>query len=1195
MTILKKLTKRLLAYTTGAYKIAALYLGFSLFWIFFSDNILLLLINDLETFNKLQTIKGWFFVTITTFIIFMLINNEYGNNNKNNDNELNKQNPVFLKWNLILIFIIVAFMVVAYMVATNFFLLKYSPQSNIPVLSVITGFFIVMLLLMLGNYIIKSKKTLQLTFNKLIAQNNIIKKNQKLLADTSKLGKLGSWEFFYNNDVFNASDEFLLIFGLTQGEVLHNIKNIHKHIHPNDIDFFISRMKLAADLKKGHTFTFRIIDKKNNLKYLKIQWGFDIDNNNNIIRQYGYIQDITDSILKETEIKKQQKLIKEQNKRFTQLFENMTSGFAVHKVIYNENNKAVDYMFIEVNPAFEKLTGLKASDIIGKTVKQVMPDTEDYWIEQSAKVAETGVSIEFKNYAKALGLYYDTYIFCPQKGQFATVFNDATQRENALIALKKSEERFNLAMQATQDGIWDWDIITKEVYFSPQLKKMIGYQPNELPSKYESWENSLHPDDKNKTVNNLMDCITTGKNYFEAEFRLKHKQGQFIDILSRALILYDNNGYAARLIGTHYDLTERKQNEYLLKKKNEQYEELNNELLKTNKKLTTALAEAAASEEKFRKIFELAPVSMIMFNFNNELLLTNIEFSKVFGYKFKHDISTIDQWWEKAYPDVKLQKIAKDNWDNNIINNKKFTKLTGVTYKVTCADMSIKDVEFTTVRIGDIGIVMLNDITNQLLYNKKIEQGKAELEELVKKRTFELIEREARLSHLINGIGQEFLFFKETVHGVITFATKATKHFFNMPPNQIIGNKWHDFGLSLTPESYSELKLYNNYTLNGQNKDAIELIFNRPDGKTMYTELTQWPEFNNNAQVIGIFGVVKDISKNKLIEKYLLQTRDAAETASRAKSEFISNMSHELRTPLNAILGYAQILKKEPNLTQKQVNNLNTIHQSGQHLLDLINDILDFGKIEADKITPGYSHFSLSDTLNSVIDIIKVKAYQKNLTINYKNTTPVNYIINSDQRRIKQILINLLDNAVKYTKKGGVELVVELNQNTKILNLIVSDTGIGIHPDKQQSVFEPFTQLLDYSKFVEGSGLGLPITKKIVQMLKGTLTLNSNFNKGSVFTVTIPVEIISKTTPNNSTAQQKQISNNNASIIAPANQILNQIIELAKIGDFIEIEKIITNLKTDNANYETFAATLEIHLSAYNDDAIIQLCKKLLT
>ncbi len=260
----------------------------------------------------------------------------------------------------------------------------------------------------------------------------------------------------------------------------------------------------------------------------------------------------------------------------------------------------------------------------------------------------------------------------------------------------------------------------------------------------------------------------------------------------------------------------------------------------------------------------------------------------------------------------------------------------------------------------------------------------------------------------------------------------------------------------------------------------------------------------------------------------LQKALQAAEVANQAKSDFLSNMSHELRTPLNGILGYAQILMRDRNFNPRQTNGLKTIYQSGNHLLTLINDLLDIAKIEAGKMELYPTDCHLPTFLEEVVGIIGMRALEKDILFKYQPGDNLPSGIQVDQKRMRQILLNLLGNAVKFTDRGQVSFKVSVlnNQNVGVkhqvnhpqtLRFEVIDTGVGMTQKQLETIFQPFEQVGDIHNRADGTGLGLTISQKLIDLMKGKLNLKSELGKGSTFwlDVTFPtLEIALKTEQN---------------------------------------------------------------------------------
>lgn len=274
--------------------------------------------------------------------------------------------------------------------------------------------------------------------------------------------------------------------------------------------------------------------------------------------------------------------------------------------------------------------------------------------------------------------------------------------------------------------------------------------------------------------------------------------------------------------------------------------------------------------------------------------------------------------------------------------------------------------------------------------------------------------------------------------------------------------------------------------------------------------------------LVLILAMLAVLWRVKVFEKKQLQkTKAAAELANKAKSEFLTNMSHELRTPLNGILGYAQILQREKSINPKQKKGLNIIHQSGQYLLLLINDVLDLAKIEARKLELHPSPVLLAPLLLNIVEIIRIQADQKGLELVYEPGPHLPKAVAVDEKRLQQILMNLLGNAVKFTEQGCVTLTVDVlqaeapqvsgddsSQDSCRLSFTVRDTGIGISPETLPHIFSPFEQDKNTQHQREGTGLGLAISQQIAHLMNSEIRVHSDVDKGSMFFFVLDLPVL---------------------------------------------------------------------------------------
>ncbi len=252
------------------------------------------------------------------------------------------------------------------------------------------------------------------------------------------------------------------------------------------------------------------------------------------------------------------------------------------------------------------------------------------------------------------------------------------------------------------------------------------------------------------------------------------------------------------------------------------------------------------------------------------------------------------------------------------------------------------------------------------------------------------------------------------------------------------------------------------------------------------------------------------ILETKVIERTIefQRAKEEAERANKVKSEFLANMSHELRTPMNAILGYAQILCEKKDLPKDVIDKIKIINKSGDHLLHLINSVLDLSKIEAGKLELVESGFDLNAMFKSIFDMFRLRAENKGLKLIFDIDEHLPQFIESDQGKLKQCIINILGNAVKFTSEGSVTLKVYPVNGPERLRFEIIDTGRGIPKEKIQDVLKPFVQIQEHLNTEGGTGLGLTITQSFISLMGGTLALDSELGKGSIFFFEIPVKVL---------------------------------------------------------------------------------------
>ena len=295
-----------------------------------------------------------------------------------------------------------------------------------------------------------------------------------------------------------------------------------------------------------------------------------------------------------------------------------------------------------------------------------------------------------------------------------------------------------------------------------------------------------------------------------------------------------------------------------------------------------------------------------------------------------------------------------------------------------------------------------------------------------------------------------------------------------------------------------------------------ELQFKRKDGRVCWCRLmVRALDPSDPGQ--GIVGVVEDVTEERAAAEALLDAKQRAESADRLKSAFLATMSHELRTPLNSIIGFTGIVLQglAGPLNEEQSKQLGMVRDSARHLLALINDVLDISKIEAGELVVGSEPFDLQRSIDKVAGIVRPLAEKKGLALRVEVEPGIGQMT-SDARRVEQVLLNLLGNAIKFSEAGSVTLRAEVVDGFRLdaqhlpveaVRLVVADTGIGIKPGDMDLLFTPFRQIdSTLSRQHEGTGLGLAICRRLATLMGGRIEARSEWGKGSVFTVTLPLQ-----------------------------------------------------------------------------------------
>ena len=496
----------------------------------------------------------------------------------------------------------------------------------------------------------------------------------------------------------------------------------------------------------------------------------------------------------------------------------------------------------------------------------------------------------------------------------------------------------------------------------------------------------------------------------------------------------------------------------------------------------------AANELKYRNLIENAGIVMytttidgyITFATGKAFQLTDYSIEELVGMHFSDIV------------DIEWLAIAKEKYRRQIENNIDETFLE---FAIRTKFGDLKWVEQSAVLVIENNVpvgfqCIIKDITE-----------KKEMEEVVRKYEVALVQNQERLQSILDNATS--LIYLKDLEGKYLLVNKQFKQVLNVTESKVIGKTDFDFTPKEQALRYKETDLK---VIKTCKPVEFEEIIEMQDGKHILL-IIKFPLINAQNKLYGISGIATDITERVMQREELIEAKKVAENAKRLQEQFLANMSHEIRTPMNGIQGMTDLLL-DTDLSDKQHDFAKTIKKSADNLVVIINDILDFSKIKAGKLTIEKIDFDLNEIVENVTAVFTHRIREKGLDFHVEVDKSIPEVLKGDPYRLNQILINLIGNAIKFTHTGGVTVkisVLKANGREVTLQFSISDTGIGIKNDKLNEIFESFTQAsVETSRKYGGSGLGLAITRQLLELQHGTISVESEVEKGTTFHFSIP-------------------------------------------------------------------------------------------
>ena len=799
---------------------------------------------------------------------------------------------------------------------------------------------------------------------------------------------------------------------------------------------------------------------------------------------------------------------------YHEVVNNLRSGVAIFEAV----DDGEDFIFKDLNRAGETANKLIRENILGERFKKVFPDiTGTGLLEALQRTYKSGHPervplMFFKD--QRISEWVENFIFKLPSGELVVIFDDLSEFKIIEEKLSKSEERLQLSMEITGIGLWDWHIPSSKVYFSDIYFTMAGYKPGEFEASFKGWENHVHPDDREAANGKVQEVLRNPEKEYKAEFRFRCKDGSYIWILAKGRIVEtDAAGKPVRMLGTHTNITSLKEQAEAEYRKSQEGMGRQKCLFEISRLFQSDFQKIwEAITEQSSAILKADRVSIWSLSLPGNLLVCEDLF-----IRRTRSHSREENFDCSLYP-AYLRALEESRF---------IDAESGVTDPRTC--------EFSNDYLVPLGILSLLDVPVRKggeLY------GVICFEYTEKFRSWSLEEKEfaASLADLLSA-KLETRDRRQTEKEL----SSSQQRYRNMVDHALIGIfRTKPDGTILFANS-ALVKMVHIDRMEDLVKRNVQEFYKNPDDRKKFLELLEREQMVRNFEVdmvtnkgtgitclinayleeASVVGMIMDITDQKKILKDLQESRIKAEESSRLKSSLLANMSHEFRTPMNSILGFSELLLNDSH-DPDTVFYTRKIHASGRRLMNTLQAILELADLETSQENLEIREIDLTRVLSNVTTAYRAQASTRGLYLLTEFATQLTVL--ADEKLLKPVFENLIDNAVKFTEEGGVTIETALVETDGSFQARIQfkDTGIGIARENFDTIFEEFRQASEgFNRTYEGTGLGLTLSRKMVEMMGGRITLESESGLGSIFTVWLPA--ICRGIPTDTPAEEKQI------------------------------------------------------------------------
>ncbi|MEG3876256.1 PAS domain S-box protein [Microcoleus sp. herbarium7] len=790
-----------------------------------------------------------------------------------------------------------------------------------------------------------------------------------------------------------------------------------------------------------------------------------------------------------------------------------------------------------------------ASEMINRTTHEVLPESvADLVLNAIQQVLKTEQSTNVE-YSYMLGereVWLDAKISVLSPESVIIVARDISDRKQAESALRESQHFIQAIADSNPNLLYVYDLVEqRNVYSNRQIAVMLGYTAEEIQDMGTAMMATLlNPDDLPQFLASVQK-VERAKDgdVIECQYRMRHKNGEWRWMHSwDTVFLRTNDGKPKQILGTANDMTYRKLAEEKL----------------------------LASQQRISFLLQQTPIAIIELNLNLEIITWNPAAVAIFGYSEEEAKGRVaaDLIVPESYRQ-QLSEISEPGW--NPKSSRTSENLTKDGRIIICEWYNTQLIDEKGKAIGTASMAV--DITERQQAETELQESA--LRQRAIARIIERMRQTLDIREIFHATTREL---RQTMKCDRVALYRFNPDWSGEFVAESVDSKWvsviqaQDVDANFTEGALdSEICLVQKFDITSQQVRDTYLqeteggAYRRgttylcvPDiykqgfdncyiqllerfqaksyltvpifcGEKLWGLLAsyqnsaprEWSEAEINVAVhVGTqLGVALQqaelLARTQRQSIELLKSKENAEVANRAKSQFLASMSHELRTPLNAILGFSQVMARNSSITEEQKEYIKIINRSGEHLLELINDVLSMSKIEAGQITLNESRFNLYNFLNSIQEMLQLKANSKGLRLIFDRLTNLPHYIQTDEAKLRQVLINLLGNAIKFTQHGTVTLRVSSQTENRSggesqsqLYFEIADTGPGISPSEISTLFQPFIQTETGRRSMQGTGLGLPISKQFVRIMGGDIAVESEVDRGTTFSFNIHVNLV---------------------------------------------------------------------------------------